>query len=50
MGILRSFKSWCRYRRTVKALNSLSTYDLNDVGINRGDIRSVAKRFSCESF
>ncbi|AQX20492.1 DUF1127 domain-containing protein [Bartonella sp. WD16.2] len=49
MNILQSFGSWCRYRRTVKALNNLSTYELNDLGINRGDIHSIAWRFSRKS-
>ncbi|MCZ2327864.1 DUF1127 domain-containing protein [Bartonella sp. F02] len=44
MNILRSYSRWRRYRRTINALSTLSAYELNDLGINRGDIRLVAWR------
>ncbi|MET3589138.1 uncharacterized protein YjiS (DUF1127 family) [Bartonella silvatica] len=50
MNILRSYNNWRRYRRTVKALSNLSTYELNDLGICRGDIHSVARHHSRRSF
>ncbi|WP_175868899.1 DUF1127 domain-containing protein [Bartonella gabonensis] len=49
MNILRSYSNWRRYRRTVNALSRLSTYELNDLGICRGDIDSVARRYSHKS-
>lgn len=44
MKLLRSFNNWRRYRNTVNELNRLSTYELNDLGINRSQIRSIAWR------
>lgn len=44
MNILRSFKTWRRYRNTVNELSRLSSYELNDLGISRRDIQSVARR------
>ena len=32
-----------KIRRTMKELNSLSDYELNDIGINRGMIYDIAK-------
>ncbi|EJF79160.1 hypothetical protein MCQ_00701 [Candidatus Bartonella washoeensis Sb944nv] len=49
MNILRSYSNWRRYRRTVNALRHLSTYELNDLGINRGDIDSIARQCSRRS-
>lgn len=42
MHILRSYNRWRRYRRTVDALNGLSSHELSDLGINRGDINLIA--------
>ncbi|WP_126602005.1 DUF1127 domain-containing protein [Bartonella vinsonii] len=50
MSILRSYSNWRRYRRTVKALSHLSTDELNDLGIYRGDINSIARYYSRRSF
>jgi len=44
MNLLRSFDNWRRYRATVGELNRLSAYELQDVGIHPGDIRSVARK------
>lgn len=44
MKLLRSFSNWRRYRATVNELSRLSTRELNDVGIRRSDIYSVARR------
>ncbi|GAA5108005.1 DUF1127 domain-containing protein [Bartonella jaculi] len=49
MNILRSYSNWRRYRRTVNALSHLSAYELNDLGINRGDIDSIARHVSRRS-
>jgi uncharacterized protein YjiS (DUF1127 family) len=31
------------YRQTVKELSKLTNYELNDIGICRGDIRNIAR-------
>jgi uncharacterized protein YjiS (DUF1127 family) len=38
------FRRWRRYRETVRELSSLSTHELNDLGIHRGEIGRLAKR------
>ena len=43
MDVIGSFKKWRNYRRTVSELNSLSNRELDDLGINRGDIPYVAR-------
>ncbi|WP_455482672.1 DUF1127 domain-containing protein [Bartonella sp. B35(2025)] len=42
--------NWRRYRRTVNVLSHLSTRELNDVGINRCDIDSIARNYLHKSF
>ena len=44
MNIVRSFTEWRRYRATCNELNRLSSRELSDLGINRGDIPYVARR------
>ena len=44
MNIARSITEWRRYRETLTELNRLSTRDLNDLGIGRADIRSIARQ------
>ncbi|UXN03441.1 MULTISPECIES: DUF1127 domain-containing protein [unclassified Bartonella] len=44
MNLVRSFNNWRRYRTTVNELNSLSARELNDLGINRAEIPSIARR------
>ncbi|EAU40563.1 MULTISPECIES: DUF1127 domain-containing protein [Fulvimarina] len=44
MDIVRSYKNWRRYRDTVKELDRLSQRELNDLGISRYDIPSIARR------
>jgi uncharacterized protein YjiS (DUF1127 family) len=44
MNISRSINEWRRYRATRKELNRLTARELNDLGINRGDIEFVARR------
>jgi len=43
MNVIGSFRKWRNYRRTVSELNSLSNRELDDLGINRGDINFVAR-------
>lgn len=44
MGMARSFNNWIKYRRTVSELDRMSTRELSDLGINREDIRRVARK------
>ena len=44
MNIVRSYNNWRRYRETVSQLGRLTNRELNDLGINRGDIEFVAIR------
>jgi uncharacterized protein YjiS (DUF1127 family) len=44
MNIVRDFQNWRRYRNTVNELNGLSTRALDDLGIQRANIRSVARK------
>jgi uncharacterized protein YjiS (DUF1127 family) len=46
MGIARSFAEWRRYRATCNELSRLTSRELNDLGINRGDIPFVARKAS----
>jgi uncharacterized protein YjiS (DUF1127 family) len=46
MSITRSFAEWRRYRATCNELNRLTSRELNDLGINRGDIPFVARKAS----
>jgi len=44
MGIIDNFRTWRTYRQTVSELSRLSNRELADLGINRGEIRAVARR------
>lgn len=44
MNLIRDFRNWRRYRETVTELNRLSNRELADLGINRYDIHSVARK------
>ncbi|MCI5073771.1 DUF1127 domain-containing protein [Oricola sp.] len=46
MNIVRSLTEWRRYRATCNELNKLTARELDDLGINRGDIPFVARRVS----
>jgi uncharacterized protein YjiS (DUF1127 family) len=37
------YRRWRRYRATVRELQMLSQHELNDLGINRGDISRLAR-------
>ncbi|MCA1404182.1 DUF1127 domain-containing protein [Ensifer sp. IC3342] len=43
MNVARSFNNWRKYRQTVAELGRMSTRELNDLGITRGDIHRVAR-------
>lgn len=40
----QDIKAWRLQRQTVSALNKLSTRELDDLGIVRGDIETIAAR------
>jgi len=44
MNVARSFNNWRKYRQTVTELGRMSSHELQDLGINRADIRSVARQ------
>jgi uncharacterized protein YjiS (DUF1127 family) len=43
MNVARSFNNWRKYRQTVAELGRMSTRELHDLGIDRGDIHNVAR-------
>ncbi|MCP8894766.1 DUF1127 domain-containing protein [Shinella daejeonensis] len=43
MNMARSFNNWRKYRQTVAELSRMSARELDDVGIQRSQIRSVAR-------
>ncbi|MDO9416342.1 DUF1127 domain-containing protein [Pararhizobium sp.] len=43
MNVARSFNNWRRFNRTVSELGRMSARELHDLGIDRADIRSVAR-------
>lgn len=49
MNFVRSFAEWRRYRATCTELNRLTSRELNDLGINRGDIPFVARKASARA-
>jgi uncharacterized protein YjiS (DUF1127 family) len=46
MNITTRFQKWRSYRRTYNELSRLSGRELEDLGISRYDIASVARRVS----
>jgi len=42
--VIRKYKSWANYHRTVNELSRLSSHELSDLGLSRSDIPSVARR------
>jgi uncharacterized protein YjiS (DUF1127 family) len=42
--ITKSYAKSRQYHRTVKELRGLTDKELNDIGINRGDIHSIASK------
>lgn len=43
MNIAKKIADFARYQRTLRELNSLDGRQLNDLGITRGDIKSIAR-------
>ncbi len=43
MNVARSFNNWRRFRQTINELGRMSSRELEDLGIDRADIRTVAR-------
>jgi uncharacterized protein YjiS (DUF1127 family) len=43
-GIIRFLRSWRRYHQSLNELSQLGDRDLQDIGISRSDIHTVAWR------
>lgn len=41
--MLNRFRQWRHFHKTRNALMALSTRDLKDIGITRGDINRIAR-------
>jgi len=44
MDMIRKYRNWRAYRDTVDALGRLSNRSLEDLGIERSEIRNVARK------
>jgi uncharacterized protein YjiS (DUF1127 family) len=44
MNLTDSFRNWRSYRATVSELSRLTNRQLGDLGIDRSEIRKVARR------
>ncbi len=42
--LITSYRNWRRYRETYNELMRLSSRELNDLGINRADIPTIARQ------
>ena len=43
MNVARSFNTWRKYRQTVTELGRMTSRELQDLGIDRSDIRNIAR-------
>jgi uncharacterized protein YjiS (DUF1127 family) len=43
MNGARTFTNWVKFRQTVSELGRMSSRELNDIGIDRADIRRIAR-------
>lgn len=43
MNVARTLNNWRKYRQTVTELGRMTQRELNDLGIDRTDIRRVAR-------
>jgi uncharacterized protein YjiS (DUF1127 family) len=43
MNVARSLNNWRKYRQTVTELGRMTNRELSDLGIDGGDIRTVAR-------
>ncbi|MDG3578630.1 DUF1127 domain-containing protein [Rhizobium sp. YJ-22] len=46
MNIARTLNNWRKYRQTVSELDRMSNRGLSDLGIDRSDIRRLARQAS----
>ncbi len=46
MNIIKDYRNWRNYRRTVAELRDLSDSTLKDIGVERGAISEYARRVS----
>ncbi|WDR02687.1 DUF1127 domain-containing protein [Devosia algicola] len=46
MNIRQKLAQFAQYQQTVRELNSLDTRSLNDLGINRYDIKNLARNMA----
>lgn len=44
MNLMKDYRNWRHYRRTVRQLDSLSDTTLQDIGIDRSAIDDYARR------
>jgi uncharacterized protein YjiS (DUF1127 family) len=44
--LINRFQRWRRYRTTVRELQNLTSRELQDLGLSRGDIHRVARQAS----
>lgn len=44
VNLLTTYKSWRNYRNTVSELCGLSNSELDDIGVGRSEIRSIARK------
>ena len=43
MDIRKTFRKWAAYQQTVRELAALDNRQLSDLGINRTDIKNIAR-------
>jgi uncharacterized protein YjiS (DUF1127 family) len=42
--IIARIRQYLAYRESVRTLSALNDRELSDIGVNRGDIQSIARR------
>ncbi len=47
-NFVRKYRNWKNYQETVTELSRLSSRELHDLGINRSDIKFVARRATAQ--
>lgn len=46
MNVARTFAAWVKFRQTMNELGGMSNRELQDLGIERSDIRRIARSAS----
>lgn len=49
-NLLARYRAYAVYRESIRELNSLSDRELQDIGISRGQIDSIAKQACKDSY